>query len=230
MIYNNGLLKECSLLKTTFESGNYVGIWCDSENTVISNLTFTEQTFEKINLEEDDFTVTNGDRRAWDVYENGEGNRTYKCLSSDQMIMFKDKTSDGGFIEFDMIVNAQTDEHKFYVANGVVFGANKPLSNVNDGTFYVFGRCPWGSFTGFAKENGAFNWEDSQKVFINSIPSGEKRHYKLKYNKTEHNVWLYTSDTEYTVCPLIKAFEGEYLGLYISAPGTEISNLTFYQE
>lgn len=230
MIYNNGLLKECSLLKTTFESGNYVGIWCDSENTVISNLTFTEQTFEKINLEEDDFIVTNGDRRAWDVYENGEGNRTYKCLSSDQMIMFKDKTLNGGFIEFDMIVNAQTDEHKFYVANGVVFGANKPLSNVNDGTFYVFGRCPWGSFTGFAKENGAFNWEDSQKVFINSIPSGEKRHYKLKYNKTEHNVWLYTSDTEYTVCPLIKAFEGEYLGLYISAPGTEISNLTFYQE
>lgn len=230
MIYNDGMLKETSLLKTTFNSGVYVGIWCDSPNTVISNLTFTEQTFEKIDLEKDDFTVTTGDRRAWDVYENDAGEKTYKCLSSDQMIMFKNETLDGGFIEFDMTVYGVTDEHKFYVANGVVFGANKPLANVGDGTFYVFGRCPWGSFTGFAKENGAFNWEDTQKVFIGSIPVGQKQHYKLKYNKTEHSVWLYTSETEYTVCPLIKAFEGEYLGLYISAPGTEISNLTFYQE
>lgn len=230
MIYKDGILKETSLLKTTFNNGVYVGIWCDSANTVISNLTFTEQVFEKINLENDDFTVTTGDRRAWDVYEGAEGEKTYKCLSSDQMIMFKDKTLDGGFIEFDMTVYGQTDEHKFYVANGVVFGANRPLTNVNNGSYYVFGRCPWGSFTGFAKEDGAFNWEDTQKVFFCAIQTGQKQHYKLKYNKTEHNVWLYTSETEYTVCPLTKAFEGQYLGLYISAPGTEISNLRYYQE
>lgn len=146
MIYNNGLLKETSLLKTTFNNGVYVGIWCDSPNTVISNLTFTEQTFEKIDLKKDDFTVTTGDRRAWDVYESDDGEKTYRCLSSDQMIMFKDKTLDGGFIEFDMTVYGQTDEHKFYVANGVVFGASGSSTNVNAGSYYVFGRCPWGGF------------------------------------------------------------------------------------
>lgn len=168
-----------------------------------------------------------GDESSWQITEEN-GVKTYTSLKANSLLMFQDITFTGGRIEFDMTVNAPFEEHCYTVADGVVFGASTLAVNNSYGDFYVFGRCPWGTVTGFAKDDGAFNWEDQSKGGKN-VAVGETYHYEFVWDSENGKVEIYENGALAATTVLTKKFDGEYVGIYVDTANTVITNLTFTQ-
>lgn len=157
---------------------------------------------------------------------DAQGNKTYTSLLPNQLIMFKNIEFTGGTIEFDMTVNATADEHFYKCSNGVIFGADTLEAGHNFGHYYVFGRCPWGSMTGYSKDSPDFLWEDNAKGKI-GIAVGEKQHYKFVWDSEKYTVSMYVDGVLAATNQLTRHFNGSYVGIYFDAAGTVISGLSF---
>lgn len=211
-------LEVLSFTDTSPLKGELYGFYLDGTGNSISNLSTTTV--------EGDYVFPVGEESKWDISTDSNGNKVFKSLSKDQLLMFKDITFDGGIIEFDMQVNAIDSEHAYTVANGIVFGATSLNINHSDGKYYVFGRCPLASMTGFSKNEGAFRWEDTQKGLFN-IPIGSTQHYKFEWDKESNMLYMYINDNLTASNPLVVSIDGNHVGIYCSSANTIISNLTF---
>ncbi len=242
-IWADGVEKQVQPLARHF-NGQYVGIYCDSANTVIENLTFTQKQeggegsspeeptvgvlSEAQKSELYNFTVGSSDK--WEISKKEDGSYSYKSLEKNLMLMIKDKTFNGGAIEFDMTVNAEATDHTFQIVNGVVFGANGLTTHHDFGDWYCFGRWPGdGQIVGFSKDNssgGGFLWENSGIYFANTLV-GQKVHYKFVWDNVNNKVYIYGNGAIMAVSNLVRDFNGENVGIYCDSANTVIENLTF---
>ncbi len=227
-IYDLSIKFNDGLIDITFSNVNI--IYQDNEKLLGKKLgiRFDEGGGEVLSLDyisyQEEYNFTIGEEDNIEI-----NNNQYKSLKANQMIMFNNKTFTGGTIEFDMVVNASTNDHFCLIANGVVFGASSVNVNHNNGEFYVFGRCPWGSMTGFSKDP-SFMWEDNQKALVNQISVGQKQHYKYIYDNINHCVYMYVNDNLLACSSLRRKFNGQNIGLYFASKDTIISSLSFKEE
>lgn len=177
----------------------------------------------------DKYLFTVGTSANWKIDTNSEGNVRYTSLVKNSMLMFKDITFNGGIIEFDMTVNAQTNDHNYKSANGVIFGADSLCTTHNFSHHYVFGRCAWGTMTGYSKDDPKFLWEDEVKG-MKGISVGKKQHYKLEWDSEKGTVTYYVNGRKTGTTPLERVFNGIYCGLYCDSANTVIENLTFTEK
>ena len=174
----------------------------------------------------DKYLFTVGTSANWKIDTNEEGNVRYTSLVKNSMLMFKDVTFKSGIIEFDMTVNAQKDDHNYKSANGVIFGADSLCVTHSFSHHYVFGRCAWGTMTGYSKDDPTFLWEDTVKG-MKDIAVGKKQHYKLEWSPESGTVTYYVNGKITGKTPLDRVFDGIYCGLYCDSANTIIENLTF---
>ncbi len=175
------------------------------------------------------YLYTVGTSENWKIDTNAEGNTRFTSLVKNSMLMFKDITFSGGIIEFDMTVNATKDEHNFKSANGVIFGADSLCVTHNFSHHYVFGRCAWGTMTGYSKDDPDFKWEDTVKG-MKGISVGTKQHYKLEWDSKKGTVTYYVNGRITGRTPLERKFNGSYCGIFCDAANTVIENLTFTEK
>lgn len=206
--------------------GNKVGIMAASAGTVISNISLTEQTFEKLTLDTNTsdikHIVGDGITSGWIVSLNSKGERVYTSKSADSMLMFNDIEFNGGTIEFDMIM--PKNYVTYYVASGVIFGADSKNIHHNIGKWYCAGRDYWNDFVCFSKDNGNFKWEDNPKV-ANQAFANVKYSYKFVWD-SEANTVSYYLNGEYK-CTVTLSFKtnGTNIGLFSESEGVQITNL-----
>ena len=177
----------------------------------------------------DKYLYTVGTSANWKIDTNAEGNTRFTSLVKNSMLMFKDITFSGGIIEFDMTVNAQKDDHNYKSANGVIFGADSLCVTHSFSHHYVFGRCAWGTMTGYSKDDPTFLWEDTVKG-MKGISVGKKQHYKLEWDPESGTVTYYVNGRKAGTTPLERVFNGIYCGLYCDSANTVIENLTFTEK
>lgn len=177
----------------------------------------------------DKYLYTVGTSANWKTDTNAEGNTRFTSLVKNSMLMFRDITFSGGIIEFDMTVNAQKDDHNYKSANGVIFGADSLCATHSFSHHYVFGRCAWGTMTGYSKDDPDFLWEDTVKG-MKGISVGQKQHYKLEWDSENGTVTYYVNGRITGKTPLERVFDGVYCGIYCDSANTVIENLTFTEK
>ena len=198
--------------------------------------------FARVSFEETDgdgrYVFPLGDSAAWTVETDESGNTTYVCNTPAAPLMFDGILFDGGTVEFDMTVvydSLDTNYYRYKAATGVLFGAESLTVDHSTGTFYVFGRCPWGTCTGYSKhrEPGAakstFHWEDTNKSKT-KLAVGREYHYKIVWNPEKNNVTLSVDGKLFSVSPLDYALDGRYVGLCSDVIGTRYRNVVFSPE
>ncbi len=209
-------------------SGEYLGIYADNAGVTISDIVIDEdEEFVPPVSETDDYLFTCGDSSNWSITGEGE-TASYVALKDSQYLMFKNKTFGGGSVSFKIKFNNKN--YTYWCASGILFGADTLQAEHNTGKFYVAGVETWNDFVVFAKDNGNFQWLDSNKAagVINEID----RTYNLKFIwDSENDLLHYFVDGSYiSTQALTPGYKGQYMGLYTENVGMVISDIVIDEE
>lgn len=201
-----------------FPEGKRFGIRCENAGIAFGEMAFSQLAGKYI------YSV--GSEEGWIIDTNEEGNARFTSVTANQLLMFRDISFAGGLIEFDMTVNADTEEHHFKSADGVVFGADSLYISHSRGHYYVFGRCPWKTMTGFSKDQPTFLWEDAKKGMRN-IAVGQKQHYRFVWDPEAAELSMWVNGKLAAVNPLERKFTGSFCGLFCDTANCVIENIRF---
>lgn len=208
--------------------GEYLGIYADNAGVVVSDIVIdADEDFVPPTNETDDYLFTYGDSSNWKITGSGE-TASYVALKSSQFLMFKNRTFSGGSVSFQLKFNNKN--YTNWCGSGILFGSDTLEAEHNTGKFYVAGTEAWNDFVVFAKDNGNFQWIDSNKAagVINEID----RTYNLKFIWDSANdlIHYYVDGAYMSTQALSLGYKGEYLGLYVENVGMTISNIVIDEE
>lgn len=172
-----------------------------------------------------DYNYPVGDEYCWSITTDASGVKTYTSQSTTQLLMFNKETFDGGTVEYDLKVTSDT--YTYLVSNGIVIGATSRNVNHSVGQYYVVGRSPWADFVTYSKNEGAFNWEDSNKI-AGAFPTlNTTYHLKFIWDKAAGAIHYFVNGA-YAGSSILKTkISGSDIGLYADMPGVTFSNITF---
>ncbi|MBQ4297576.1 MAG: hypothetical protein II771_04705 [Clostridia bacterium] len=210
-------------------AGDRFGFFAAGEGAAFSRIRFEKSEGDGR------FVYPLGDSAAWTVTQDEKGGDVFVCNTPGAPILFADLIFEGGTVELDMTADHDTTDAqycRFKTASGVLFAAEDLRVDHSAGIFYLFGRCPWGTCTGYSKhrEPGAarasFHWEDTNKSGT-KLAVGREYHYKIVWDPAKQNVTLSVNGKLFSVSPLRYALEGKYAGLCADVVDTRYRNVVF---
>ena len=203
--------------------GEYIGIYADNAGVTVSDIVIDpDETYTPPPTETEDYLFTYGDSSNWQITGEGE-NAVFVSLKSSQFLMFKNRTFTGGSISFKL--KFDNKNYTNWTASGILFASDTLQANHDTGSFYVAGSDPWNDFVTFAKDNGAFLWQDEGKA--GGVVNETGRVYSLKFIWDSQNdlIHYFVDGVYMSTGTLNKGYTGQYLGIYSENAGLTFSNI-----
>ena len=208
--------------------GEYIGIYADNAGVTVSDIVIDpDETYTPPATETEDYLFTFGDSSNWQITGEGE-NAVFVSLKSSQFLMFKKRTFTGGSISFKL--KFDNKNYTNWTASGILFASDTLQANHDTGSFYVAGSDPWNDFVTFAKDNGAFLWQDEGKA--GGVVNETGRVYSLKFIWDSQNdlIHYFVDGIYMSTGTLHKGYTGQYLGIYSENAGLTISDIVIDPE
>ena len=165
-------------------SGQYLGIYSDTQGTIFENIEISSSIYHP------EFLASQGTMANWEI-SNDKKTITAKATGKALMMPQYD-ISESCYVEFDM--NVPNDSTYAYSASGILLCGDQAAPSVSFGSYIVVGRDWWGGFDAFQMINGAFSWKDGNKI-ANAMPSyNTTYHIKLYVNLETKNIQYFWND------------------------------------
>lgn len=174
-------------------------------------------------------TYTIGDEYCWDIALNQDGSRSFTSTSENaQMLLLNDLQFESGTIEFKMKYGEGVE--KFTCASGIVFGADSTEVGHSTGKWICTGMDPWNDFVTFSKDNGAFRWEDSNKIPACFTDKNYEYSMKFSYDKSNKQIHYFFNGEYVCTTYITLDSDGKYIGIYADKKDLTISDIKISDE